>query len=254
MKISKILFFFFFFLISLNIFSQVHVKGYYRKNGTYVQSHYRSLPNRTKSDNYSTKGNINPYTGKEGTKKVNRTKSDNYSTKGDINPYAENEGAKIVNSSIYISETNSSVKPDNEVTIIDIKNGFEHFYLGDDIRLDKYSDKLDRTHLNGLESEYIYTGNDVRSLFYLKINSIFFTFYKTSLYKIVVYFETNSYPGLYLGLTDVYGDANSVNKETNYAVWNGEKVEMTLMEGRSKKSSLIIVDNIQKRKAMQEEF
>jgi hypothetical protein len=45
----------------------VHVKGYYKSNGTYVQPHYRSSPNSTTLDNYSTKGNVNPYTGKEGT-------------------------------------------------------------------------------------------------------------------------------------------------------------------------------------------
>jgi hypothetical protein len=45
----------------------VHVKGYYKSNGTYVQPHYRSSPNGTVLDNYSTKGNVNPYTGKEGT-------------------------------------------------------------------------------------------------------------------------------------------------------------------------------------------
>lgn len=46
----------------------VHVHGYTKKNGTYVAPHERSAPNGTKSDNWSTKGNINPYTGKEGTK------------------------------------------------------------------------------------------------------------------------------------------------------------------------------------------
>ena len=46
----------------------VHVRGYTTKSGTYVAPHYRSSPNRTKADNYSTKGNINPYTGKRGTK------------------------------------------------------------------------------------------------------------------------------------------------------------------------------------------
>lgn len=45
------------------------VRGYYRSSGTYVQPHYRSTPNRYKSDNYSTKGNYNPYTGKKGYKK-----------------------------------------------------------------------------------------------------------------------------------------------------------------------------------------
>ena len=43
-----------------------HVDGYVKKDGTYVAPHYRSAPNDTKLDNYSTKGNSNPYTGKEG--------------------------------------------------------------------------------------------------------------------------------------------------------------------------------------------
>ncbi|MBI2514485.1 MAG: hypothetical protein HYV96_21125 [Opitutae bacterium] len=48
----------------------VHVKGYTKKDGTYVAPHVRSSPNKTKSDNYSTRGNVNPYTGKEGTTPV----------------------------------------------------------------------------------------------------------------------------------------------------------------------------------------
>jgi hypothetical protein len=50
------------------IAKDVHVKGYTRKDGTYVAPHTRSSPNNTKNDNYSTKGNVNPYTGKAGTK------------------------------------------------------------------------------------------------------------------------------------------------------------------------------------------
>lgn len=46
----------------------VHVNGYYRSNGTYVAPHYRSAPDGDFSNNWSTKGNINPYTGEEGTK------------------------------------------------------------------------------------------------------------------------------------------------------------------------------------------
>lgn len=45
----------------------VWVEGYYRKNGTYVEGHYRTRPNNTNSDNFSTKYNVNPYTGKKGT-------------------------------------------------------------------------------------------------------------------------------------------------------------------------------------------
>ena len=47
--------------------SQVRVKGYFKKDGTYVAPHVRSSPNSSTQDNYSTKGNYNPYTGKEGT-------------------------------------------------------------------------------------------------------------------------------------------------------------------------------------------
>lgn len=46
----------------------VHVNGYYRKDGTYVPSHMRSAPDGNFSNNWSTKGNVNPYTGKEGTR------------------------------------------------------------------------------------------------------------------------------------------------------------------------------------------
>lgn len=48
----------------------VHVNGYTRKDGTYVAPHERTAPNSTKNDNWSTKGNVNPYTGKAGTKPV----------------------------------------------------------------------------------------------------------------------------------------------------------------------------------------
>ena len=48
-------------------FSQVKVNGYYRKNGTYVQPHYRSYPDGNPYNNYSFPGNTNPYTGKTST-------------------------------------------------------------------------------------------------------------------------------------------------------------------------------------------
>ena len=48
--------------------ADTYVKGYTKKDGTYVQPHYRSDPNSNKQDNFSTRGNTNPYTGKQGTK------------------------------------------------------------------------------------------------------------------------------------------------------------------------------------------
>lgn len=48
----------------------VRVKSYFRSNGTYVQSYYRTSPNRSKLDNWSTSGNYNPYTGRKGYKNL----------------------------------------------------------------------------------------------------------------------------------------------------------------------------------------
>lgn len=44
------------------------VNGYFRRDGTYVQPHMRSSPNSTTLDNFSTRGNTNPYTGTTGTR------------------------------------------------------------------------------------------------------------------------------------------------------------------------------------------
>jgi len=48
----------------------VKVKGYTTKKGKIVQPYYKTAPNKTKLDNYSTKGNVNPYSGKVGKKKL----------------------------------------------------------------------------------------------------------------------------------------------------------------------------------------
>jgi hypothetical protein len=42
------------------------VKGHVTKDGTYVVPHRATNPNGTKTDNYSSKPNTNPYTGKAG--------------------------------------------------------------------------------------------------------------------------------------------------------------------------------------------
>jgi hypothetical protein len=48
--------------------SDVHVHGYTKRDGTVVQPYTRTHENSTQRDNFSTKGNVNPYTGKVGTK------------------------------------------------------------------------------------------------------------------------------------------------------------------------------------------
>lgn len=48
------------------------VNGYFRKNGTYVEPYQRSNRNNTTLDNYSTRGNVNPYTGQRGSQSPER--------------------------------------------------------------------------------------------------------------------------------------------------------------------------------------
>ncbi len=44
------------------------IRGHITKKGAYVAPTRATNPNKTKKDNYSQKGNVNPATGKEGTK------------------------------------------------------------------------------------------------------------------------------------------------------------------------------------------
>ena len=45
----------------------VFVKGYLRRDGTYVPPYYRSAPDGNPFNNWSAYPNINPYTGRQGT-------------------------------------------------------------------------------------------------------------------------------------------------------------------------------------------
>ena len=64
-----------FLLLMLLIFisnaqADEYVNGYTRRNGTYVDSYHRSTADNNPYNNYSTRGNINPYTGEAGTRSV----------------------------------------------------------------------------------------------------------------------------------------------------------------------------------------
>ena len=48
--------------------ADVYVNSYTKKNGSFVQGHYRSNPDGNFYNNWSTKGNVNPYTGSIGTR------------------------------------------------------------------------------------------------------------------------------------------------------------------------------------------
>ena len=53
-------------LLSAAASADTYVRPYVRSDGTYVQGHYRSSPNTYRYDNYSSQGNVNPYTGQAG--------------------------------------------------------------------------------------------------------------------------------------------------------------------------------------------
>lgn len=55
-------------LVAVPSFAAKGVRGYVTKRGTYVAPSYRTSADGRKSNNYSTKGNFNPYSGKQGTK------------------------------------------------------------------------------------------------------------------------------------------------------------------------------------------
>jgi hypothetical protein len=55
-------------LLASAAFADTWINGYTRKDGTYVPGHWRTDPNTTRNDNYSTEGDSNPYTGAPGYK------------------------------------------------------------------------------------------------------------------------------------------------------------------------------------------
>ena len=89
MKVTIALFVAFLFSFSTFgvAFSDEWVNGYTRRDGTYVEGHYRSNRDGNPYNNYSTKGNVNPYTGEKGYNDPNTSFSKPYK----INPYNLNQ-------------------------------------------------------------------------------------------------------------------------------------------------------------------
>ena len=59
----------------------VSVRGYTRKDGTYVSPYRRTRPDSSLRNNYSTRGNTNPYTGRRGTVSPYRTYQPRYNSR-----------------------------------------------------------------------------------------------------------------------------------------------------------------------------
>ena len=53
-------------VFSTEAFAYRYTGGHYRSSGTYVQPYYSSTPDGARWNNWSSRGNANPFTGKRG--------------------------------------------------------------------------------------------------------------------------------------------------------------------------------------------
>lgn len=83
-------------IFTLQAVAQVKVRGYYRKNGTYVRPHYRSNPDGNPKNNWSYPGNTNPYTGKTATGNPN-TYLNKYNSSSTENSNSTSSGYTFLN-------------------------------------------------------------------------------------------------------------------------------------------------------------
>jgi hypothetical protein len=80
--------------------NHVYVQGYTKSNGTYVNGHWRTAPNNTINDNFSTYPNVNPYNGKVGT--IAPSSSNSFNT-----------NSSYYNTNSYFNNTSNSIFDNN---------------------------------------------------------------------------------------------------------------------------------------------
>ena len=61
------------------------VRGYYRRDGTYVEPYHRTTPNNRLYDNYSSQGNTNPWTGERGSERSEFSNPPSYQRSSPLN-------------------------------------------------------------------------------------------------------------------------------------------------------------------------
>jgi hypothetical protein len=156
-------------LISLLILSTIgfcqvnpnnhYVKGYHKSNGTYVQGHYRTNPNSTNRDNYSTYPNVNPYTGKIGTV----APDNNYSA-----TTLEIPGANSISYSRTYSKLFDNDKASTEESRREMRDAFK---AGIDYQ--KKQDKF-REELNELanKDQSVFDSNPLNALYEMQVKEI----------------------------------------------------------------------------------
>lgn len=128
-------------MLTLSVFAQVNssftkVNAYYKKDGTYVPAHYRTNPNYTAKDNYTTKPNVNPHTGKKGTFDDNTISSEEF-----INSFYKNENkVKNILDDFYKS-TNTSL--DNYMNDLKSFDNSSNYSYESTPQINNYNSNLD---------------------------------------------------------------------------------------------------------------
>jgi antitoxin component YwqK of YwqJK toxin-antitoxin module len=130
----------------------VKVKGYYRSDGTYVKPHYRTAPNSTNRDNFSTIGNYNPYTGQPGWiapdnkiltyNSTNSTDNKNYGTyHGITNSYGEKEITYKNGKEVFkLCDYCSTIKTDSSI---------DYYWYTSKLGIQKTKGRIEGTPLQG---------------------------------------------------------------------------------------------------------
>lgn len=72
--------------------SSHYVRPHVTRNGTYVEGHYQTNPDSSRLNNWSTQGNINPYTGRTGTVNPYSTPQPTYTPPPVRSPYTQQCG------------------------------------------------------------------------------------------------------------------------------------------------------------------
>ncbi|PCJ21469.1 MAG: hypothetical protein COB02_02435 [Candidatus Cloacimonadota bacterium] len=109
----------FLLVVNSNFAKDSWVRGYTKSNGTVVKGYFRTKADNNKFNNHSTKGHVNPYTGKKGSykpktgtwvggykksngrvvkgywrSKKDKSKSNNWSSIGNSNPFNGKKGKR----------------------------------------------------------------------------------------------------------------------------------------------------------------
>lgn len=77
-------------------FADNYVRPYVKSDGTFVEGHFKSAPDRNPYNNYSTQGNSNPYTGQQGSRDPYQVQQQyqqpSYNSGSYGNPYGGGQG------------------------------------------------------------------------------------------------------------------------------------------------------------------